>query len=175
MTGYSIKDLTKIALMTVVIIISSWIMIPFAIPFTLQTFGIFMALRILGGKKGLVSIALYIILGAVGVPVFAGFSGGIGYLFGPTGGFVLGFLLAGVLYLLLERFAKGKFLTIIIMLTAQALCYLSGTLWYAYIYLGGKNTSFVTALAVCVAPFVVPDVIKIVLADITGRRIRNLI
>ena len=75
-------DMVYIAVFAVVMAICSWISIPATVPFTLQTFGVFLAVGVLGGKRGTLSILVYILLGAVGVPVFAGFSGGIGSLFG---------------------------------------------------------------------------------------------
>ena len=80
-------DMVYIAVFAVVMAICSWISIPATVPFTLQTFGVFLAVGVLGGKRGTLSILVYILLGAVGVPVFAGFSGGIGSLFGNAGGY----------------------------------------------------------------------------------------
>ena len=79
-------DLAYIAIFAVLIAICSWISIPATVPFTLQTFGVFIAAGVLGGKRGTLSVLVFILLGAVGIPVFANFSGGIGVLAGPTGG-----------------------------------------------------------------------------------------
>lgn len=75
-------DIVYIAVFAVIMAICSWISIPTAVPFTLQTFGVFVAVGVLGGKRGTLSILVFILLGAIGVPVFAGFSGGIGVLAG---------------------------------------------------------------------------------------------
>ena len=75
-------DLVYIAVFAVVMAVCSWISIPAQVPFTLQTFGVFMAVGVLGGKRGTLAVLVYVLLGAVGVPVFAGFSGGIGALLG---------------------------------------------------------------------------------------------
>ena len=85
-------DLVYIAVFAVLMAVCSWISVPTAVPFTLQTFAVFMAVGVLGGRRGTMSVALYIILGAVGVPVFAGMTGGIGILTGTTGGYIVGFL-----------------------------------------------------------------------------------
>ena len=69
-------DIVYIAVFAVIMAICSWISIPTAVPFTLQTFGVFVAVGVLGGKRGTLSILVFILLGAIGVPVFAGFSGG---------------------------------------------------------------------------------------------------
>ena len=82
-----------ISFFAIVIAIGSWISIPTMIPFTLQTFAVFITVGILGGKRGAAAVSLYILLGVVGIPVFAGFKGGIGVLLGNTGGYILGFLL----------------------------------------------------------------------------------
>ena len=81
-----------IAVFAVLIAICSWISIPTTVPFTLQTFAVFLAVGVLGGKRGSLSVLIYILLGAVGIPVFAGFSGGFGILLGQTGGYIVGFL-----------------------------------------------------------------------------------
>ena len=85
-------DLAYIAIFAVLIAICSWISIPMTVPFTLQTFGVFMAVGVLGGKRGSLAVLVYILLGAIGVPVFAGFSGGLGILLNNTGGYIIGFL-----------------------------------------------------------------------------------
>ena len=79
-------DLVYIGVFAVLMAVCSWISIPTAVPFTLQTFGVFMAVGVLGGKKGTASVGLYLLLGVLGVPVFAGMTGGIGVLLGTTGG-----------------------------------------------------------------------------------------
>lgn len=85
-------DMAYIAIFTVLMAVCSWISIPATVPFTLQTFGVFVAVGVLGGKRGSLAVLIYILLGVIGVPVFAGFSGGIGAILGTTGGYILGFL-----------------------------------------------------------------------------------
>ena len=101
----SVRDLTLMGMMTAVMAVCAWITIPFTIPFTMQTFGVFITLRLLGGRKGTAVIGLYILLGIVGVPVFSGFGAGIGVLAGPTGGYIAGFLLTGLLYCVVKGMA----------------------------------------------------------------------
>ena len=91
-------DMAYIALFAVLMAVCAWISIPFAVPFTLQTFAVFAALAILGGRRGTLSVVVYLLLGAVGLPVFAGFKGGLAALLGTTGGYILGFLLTALLY-----------------------------------------------------------------------------
>ena len=94
-------EMTFIAIFVVLIAICSWISIPTAVPFTLQTFAISMTVLMLGGRRGTISILVFILLAAIGVPVLSGFSGGLGVLLGPTGGYILGFLLTALVYWLL--------------------------------------------------------------------------
>ena len=83
-------DMAYIALFAVVMAVCAWISIPAAVPFTLQTFGVFLAVGLLGGKRGTLAVLIYLLLGAVGIPVFAGFNGGLGYMLGATGGYIVG-------------------------------------------------------------------------------------
>ena len=94
----NILSMVYIALMAVIIAVCSWISIPGPVPFTLQTFAVFSALLLLGTRNGILSITVYLLLGAVGVPVFSGFSGGLSHLVGPTGGYLIGFLVMGFFY-----------------------------------------------------------------------------
>ena len=100
---FRVVDLAYMAVCAALIAICSWISIPAAVPFTMQTFAVFCVLGLLGGKRGTISILVYILLGAVGLPVFAGFSGGIGILFGTTGGYIIGFIFVGLIYWAAEK------------------------------------------------------------------------
>jgi len=161
------RRLVRIALMTVIICVCSIMTVPFTVPFTLQTFGVAFALLLLGGSDGLISIGLYIVLGALGLPVFSGFGAGIGHLLGPTGGFVAGFLLMGVLYWLTEK--RFKPLTGII--AGQLVCYAAGTAWFVHV----TGVPLLTALLMCVAPYVLPDGLKIYIAYNTAMRIKPFV
>lgn len=171
------KELVFTALMAVIIAVCSWISIPTTVPFTLQTFGVFMAVGLLGGKKGTISVLVYILLGAVGVPVFAGFSGGIGVLFGTTGGYIVGFLLSGLVYWAITA-AFGEKLPVMIIAMALGLivCYAFGTVWFMIVY--AKNTEAIglmTALGWCVFPFIIPDCIKIALAIVLTKQLKKYV
>ena len=80
--GFSLRDMVLCALFAAILAVSAWLTVPGEVPFTLQTFGVFAALGLLGGKRGTIAIALYLVLGAVGLPVFSGFRGGFGVLLG---------------------------------------------------------------------------------------------
>ena len=100
---FRVVDLTYMAVCAALIAICAWITVPAAVPFTLQTFAVFCVLGLLGGKRGTVAILVYILLGAVGLPVFSGFNGGIGALLGTTGGYILGFIFIGLIYWAAEK------------------------------------------------------------------------
>lgn len=170
-------DMAYIAVFAVIIAICAWICIPAAVPFTLQTFGVFLTLVVLGGKRGTLAVLVYILLGMVGVPVFSGFKGGIGSLFGSTGGYILGFLLSGLVMWLFEMlFGKKKWVLAVSMIVGLLACYLFGTIWFMVIYTSQSGAIGIgTALAWCVFPFVVPDVVKLILAFVVGKRLKRAI
>ena len=94
-------DLAYIALFAVLMAVCAWITVPLPKPlvqFTMQTFAMFMALLVLGGRRGLYAMVVYLLLGAVGMPVFSGFRGGMGVLLDTTGGYIIGFVAAALVY-----------------------------------------------------------------------------
>ena len=163
---WSAKDMAYVAIMAVVIAICSWISIPTTVPFTLQTFAVFLAVGVLGGRRGTFAVLVFILLGAVGVPVFAGFQGGIGVLLGTTGGYIIGFLLSALLYWAMTQ-ALGEKTPVMVaaMVLGLIVCYAFGTAWFMVVY--ARNSGAIglgTALGWCVFPFVIPDLVKIALA-----------
>lgn len=172
-----IKSYVYISLMAALICVCSWITIPSMVPFTMQTFAVFCALLLLGGKKGTAAIGLYLFMGLIGLPVFSGFRGGIAHLIGPTGGYIIGFLFSGIIYTLLEPLLSGrKALRWIVLALSQIVCYLIGTLWFITIYgIQDINYSFLSALSLCVLPFIIPDCIKMVLAVMLCNRIKKYV
>ena len=168
----ALTDLALCSLFAALIALCSWIAIPAPVPFTLQSLGVFAALTVLGGKRGLIAVLLYLLLGAVGVPVFAGFQGGIGVFFGATGGYLLGFVLAAVVYTLLAAPPCSIGRQAVALILGQLLCYMTGVLWFVAVYTrAGESIGFATAMLGCVIPFVVPDGIKLWLALVLGRRV----
>ncbi len=159
--------MTLASLFAALLAICAWICIPVSdIGHTLQTFGIFLALALLGGKWGTVSIGIYLLLGAVGLPVFSGFRGGLGHLIGVSGGFLWGFLLSGLVYWALERCGRW-----IAMLGGLLACYFCGCIWF-YCYSGG---GLVFILLRCVIPYVFFDLAKLWLADRLANRLKKVI
>ena len=166
-------DLVYIALGAVLITICSWISIPTTVPFTMQTFAVFFVLSALGGRRGTVSIIVYVLLGAFGVPVFAQFASGIGILLGSTGGYIVGFIFMGLVYWLIVRFlGKKLWVEILAMVIGLAVCYSFGTVWFMIVYAKANGAvGIATVLAWCVIPFILPDLIKLGLALALSRRL----
>ncbi len=166
------KDLAAVSLCSALMCICSWIQFPSAVPFTLQIFAVFFIALTFGTKKALAATAVYILLGVVGLPVFSGFQGGVGALIGATGGFVLGFIPSVlVVSLLARKFAKGILSSAVCCLPGLVICYVSGLLWYMFVYGGGN---FKSAFLICVMPFIVPDILKIILAAMVSKRVARI-
>ena len=129
------KDIALTALFVAVMAVCSWISIPATVPFTLQTFGVFLSVGLLGGKRGSLAVLVYLLLGAVGLPVFSGFTGGIGHLLGPTGGYIIGFIFSALLMWLAERlFGKSVAVLAVSMIAGLIVCYAFGTSWFMSVY-----------------------------------------
>lgn len=168
------KRMTRIALCAALLAPCAWLSVPTQPPFTMQTFGVFLTLLLLGAKDGTIAIGLYILLGALGVPVFSGFNGGMGALMGPTGGYIVGFLLICLVFGLLCGKGAGLWLKALALLLGLAVCYAFGTLWFVKVYGDMKGPiSTLSALSMCVFPFIVPDLAKLALALWAGKRLEK--
>ena len=172
---WNIKSLARMAICTALIAVCSWLTIPFTVPFTMQTFAVFFTVCLLGPWQGLISIAVYILLGAVGVPVFSGFRGGLDALLGPTGGYILGFLATAPITGLIM--GDGKLRRLIpAMILGLLACYAFGTAWFMAVYT--RKTGAIglwTALGWCVFPFLLPDAAKMALAALLARRLKPIL
>ena len=162
------------ALFAVLITVCTWLCIPAAVPFTMQTFAVFLASLLLDGKRGAVSVFVYLALGAVGLPVFSGFQGGVGVLFGPTGGYLFGFLLIPLCFLLRKPFGDFTAVRAAFLGLGLVLCYAFGTAWYVFVYTRGGMASVGAAVLQCVAPYVLPDAAKLALALALARRLEKI-
>ena len=163
----NVRYMTLSSLFAALLAICAWICIPAGdISFTMQTFGMALALLLLGGKWGTVSIGIYLLLGAVGLPVFSGFRGGFGILLGVTGGFLWGFLLSGLVFRLLEGFSRP-----LALICSLFTCYFCGCGWF--LFWSGGGLGFV--LLRCVVPFLIPDIIKLWLAYSLSKRLKKVI
>lgn len=170
-------DMVYIAVFAVLMAICSWISIPTVVPFTLQTFAVFLAVGVLGGKRGSMAVLIYILLGAVGIPVFAGFQGGISIIVGNTGGYIIGFIFSALVMWAMEKLlGKKTWVLALSMVLGLIVCYAIGTVWFMAVY--AKNSGPVglaTVLGWCVIPFIIPDLIKIALALLLSKRLAKII
>ena len=159
-------DMVYIALFACLMAICSWISIPGEVPFTLQTMGVFLAIGLLGGKRGTLAVLVYILMGVIGLPVFSGFSGGIGKLVGVTGGYIVGFLASALVMWTMEALlGKKKWALALSMVIGLLVCYAFGTAWFMVLYTSSKGAITLGAvLGMCVIPYIIPDVIKIAVA-----------
>ena len=161
-----VKDLVYIAIFTSIICAMSLISIPTTIPFTLQTLAVFLCMFMLKPVDSLISVLLYILIGGIGLPVFSNFRSGFGVLAGPTGGYIIGF----ILMTLIPFFIKNKIASGIIGLV---ICYIFGSIWFL-MFNQSNITSIWKILTMCVLPFVIPDGIKLALAYILAKRLEFL-
>lgn len=170
-------DIVYVGIFVVLIAICSWISIPTVVPFTLQTFAVFVTLGILGGRRGTFAVLVYILLGAIGVPVFAQFTSGPAVLFGTTGGYILGFLLSGLLYWgITKAFGEKLPVAVLSMVLGLIVCYAFGTVWFMVVYSKASGPIGVgTALGWCVFPFIIPDLCKIALAAVLTKTLKRYV
>jgi len=179
--GISTYDLCIMAVFTAIIAVMAQIIIPmpFLVPMTLQTLAIAMAGVLLGAKKGTISTIVYVLIGAVGAPIFAGGTGGLGAVFGPTGGFIMSFpllaLAAGVgieKSCMDSQSTKSKALwlwgSLVIGVTVNYLC---GVIYYSIVTSNDLATSFVA----CVLFFIPTDVLKIAITGLLGTKVRAVL
>ena len=169
------RDLTAIAACAALMAVCAWIAIPTDPPFTLQTMAVFLAVGLLGGKRGAVAVGLYLVMGAVGLPVFSNFGGGLGVLLGTTGGYILGFLGSALVMWAMERLlGRGAAALFCSMVLGLLVCYVFGTVWYMAVYARSSGPiGLAVALGRCVVPFIVPDLCKIAVAQVLGLRLRR--
>ena len=181
-----IYDMVLISISAALITVCSWISIPLGpVPFTLQTLGILAVMLTTGGRRGTIAILVYLALGAVGVPVFAGFKGGIASFAGPTGGFLIGFLASALVYWLLEKLFLKKLMTTPVktwifgmlgFLVFEVIMYIVGVIWFMTVYAAQTGpVGLATVMSWCVIPFIIPDIVKMAVAVLIGERASKLI
>ena len=172
-TGSRTRSIAFTALTIAIIAVSAWITVPIGpVPFTLQMFAVTFAILVLAPKQAIGAIAGYLVLGAIGVPVFSGMRGGIGVLMGPTGGFLWGYLIGvsiavGVLALFRRRGIDNFAVGVLCGLVFTAIAYVCG--WFQYMFVAGVGPF--ESFLVTVAPFVVVDIVKVVAATAVARTV----
>ncbi|MBQ1517686.1 MAG: biotin transporter BioY [Clostridia bacterium] len=171
-----IMTITAAAMSAALITVCSWISIPALgpfVPFTLQTFAVFVIAGLFDLKTGFISIMVYLFMGAVGVPVFSGFKSGFAAITGPTGGYLVGFLFMIVTICLFKKIKSKSIVYLIIgMSIGLVLCYIFGTIWFYCVFAhNGDSKSFISILSICVIPFIIPDILKMTAAVILVSRV----
>ncbi len=177
----AIYDIVVMAISAALITVCSWISVPLGpVPVTLQTMAILAVLMTVGGRRGTIAIAVYLLLGAVGVPVFAGFKGGPASFLGPTGGFLAGFVVAALVFWLLEKLVCARLMTtpgkrlifgLVNSLIFELVLYVFGVIWFMTVYAAKTGPiGLGTVLGMCVLPFIIPDLIKMAAAAVIGSR-----
>lgn len=179
-------DICYMALFVAIITICSWISFPVgALKYTLQVLGVLLCGGLLGWKRGTAAVFVYILLGAVGVPVFSNFTSGL--FASPTSGYIVGFLFTALVTGLgykteykSENKVKAYFINLAVhvgfMVLGVALCYAFGTAWFLIFKLTGDNAvSIGYAIGVCVVPYLWFDAIKILLAAVLIDRLKKFV
>lgn len=171
------QDTVLISLFAVVMAICSWISIPTAVPFTLQTLAVFLAVGVLGGKRGTIAICVYLLLGIIGIPVYAGGTSGIGMILGNTGGYMIGWIFSGLVMWGMEILIGRKTWALALsMLLGLIVCYIMGTVWFMVVYAREVGPiGLCTAVVWCVVPFIIPDLIKIAAALAVQKRLAKVV
>ncbi len=168
--NHKIYTMTMTAAMTAVICVLAPMALPVGpVPITLVNLAMYLALYLLGGKLGSLSCLLYVLIGLAGMPVFAGFTGGPGKLLGPTGGYIVGYVVMAVVSGLFIDRCRSRVLHYLGMTLGTALCYVLGTLWYCV----SMDSGVEAALALCVIPFIPGDLVKMALAVSVGPMLRS--
>lgn len=165
------RQLTLIGVMTAVTCILGPLSLPIGlVPISLTNLAIYFAIYVLGKKRGTLSYIVYLFIGLVGLPVFSGFSGGFTKLFGPTGGYLIGFaFMAFISGIFIDKFPNKIYLCFLGMVIGTIVTYILGTAWLAY----ETKMAFTKALYIGVIPFIPGDLIKMVIASLIGPQIRQ--
>lgn len=178
-------QMVEIALMSAVLCVVSPFTVPVPmspVPLSLATFAVYLAVVLLGAKKSTICVLVYLLLGAMGLPVFSGFSGGIGVLFGPTGGYLLGYAACAAVagWLLKNRTHRKETAgrrcyvrTVFALSFGTVVCYILGTGWFRAVMKG--SYTFTQALLVCVVPYLLFDMVKILAAAALAAPVRRIL
>lgn len=174
---YETKDITLVGLMAAVICILGPLSIPIPIspiPISMTNFAVYLAVYVLGWKKGALSYLIYLLIGLAGVPVFSAFTGGAGKLLGPTGGYLIGFIfMALVSGIVIDTWREKRYIHFLGMAAGTVICYLFGSVWLSF----QAGITFWEAAGLGVLPYIPGDLVKIIVSMIIGpkiyKRLRN--
>ncbi len=172
MNRKKIVSLVMCAFFTALTCVLSQLAVPIGpVPVNLATLSVLCSGLMLGAKKGALSQAVYVLLGAAGIPVFAMFTGGMGIVFGPTGGFIAGYIAAAWVSGFIAQKKRGSLANLVAAASAgAAACLLLGSLYYAF----SCNRPLSETLLVCVVPFLPGEALKIAVASVIAHRTRNI-
>lgn len=178
-TLFSTRNMVLIALMTAIMCILAPVSLPLPftpVPITLAVLIVYFCAYVLDPISSLICILLYLLLGAIGLPVFANYRSGLGVIFGPTGGYLVGYLfIAYICSLVFTKFPKNILFHILAMTFSITICLILGTVWFTF---RKEGVTFIQAFYLCVIPFIPGAIIKIIIAAIAGpeiaKRIRKI-
>ena len=168
----STSQMTLTAIMAAVICILGPLSIPIPVspvPISFTNLAIYLTVCLLGWKLGTLSYLVYLFIGLIGLPVFSSFSSGVGKLLGPTGGYLIGFIVMSVICGITFEKCSKKYLLVIGLIFGTVIDYIFGTLWLSY----EANLTFVQSLWAGVIPYIPGDLIKIIFAVLLGPVIKN--
>ncbi|MDD4849487.1 MAG: biotin transporter BioY [Gemmiger sp.] len=168
---FTTHQLTATALMAAVLCVLAPLSLPVGpVPISLGTLAIYLAAYLLGARLSALSVLIYLVLGSVGLPVFAGYVGGLEKLVGPTGGYLIGFLFMALFAgLVIEKGGNRPAAAVLGMVLGTAVCYLCGTVWFVVV----MQCDIWYALTACVFPFLLGDAAKIAVATLVGAVLRD--
>lgn len=163
------KEMTRLGLITSILCVLSPLSLPIGIvPISLTNLVIFLSCYVVGMKRTVLCVFLYLLIGLAGFPVFSGFSGGLTKLLGPTGGYLFGFIfMAWIAGYFIEKHLRYQ---LIGMILGASICSLIGTFWLSFV----TNLSLTTAIGLGVTPFIVGDLIKILIAMFIGPKLKRI-
>jgi biotin transport system substrate-specific component len=142
------------------------------VPINLATVAVFIAGGLLGAKLGAISQLVYVIIGAIGVPVFANFTGGFGIVVGPTGGYIAGYIIAAIIVgVIVKKLGNSIYSYIVSMGVGIIGCYFIGTAWFMYL----TQSGLIEALLMCVVPFLIGDILKIILSALLVKKLKKYV
>lgn len=172
-----INEIAIIGISVILISISSWIEIPLIIPFTLQNLMVFLLIGVFGFKISLFSIIVYLIIGIIGVPVFSGFQGGLAGLLNYTGGFLVSFIFIPIIFKIFGNILKNEKTNYIVSTAfSLLLMYIIGAIWFYIVYINNNDSvSFIYSLTFSVIPFIIPDILKAVIAYYLIKKMKIII
>lgn len=169
---FTVKSMVFIAIFAALICVAAPFSVPMPglVPISLATFAVYLAGGLLGGKRAAIAVVLYVIIGAVGLPVFSGFSGGFAKLLGVTGGYIIGYIPCALITgIFADIPSKAHWTVPVGMVLGTIACYLFGTAWFMI----ATGSELVPALMSCVIPFLIGDAVKIVCASAVTMPLKN--